>query len=32
MLAFYPKRAQEWLSAREGRASFVRFDHAETPS
>jgi oxygen-independent coproporphyrinogen-3 oxidase len=29
MLAFYPKRAQKWLSAREGRASFVRFDGAE---
>jgi oxygen-independent coproporphyrinogen-3 oxidase len=23
-LAFYPKRAQEWLAAREGRAGFVR--------
>jgi oxygen-independent coproporphyrinogen-3 oxidase len=29
MLAFYPKRAQEWLAAREGRASFVRFEGAE---
>jgi oxygen-independent coproporphyrinogen-3 oxidase len=28
MLAFYPRRAQVWLAAREGRAAFVRFDDA----
>lgn len=26
MLAFYPRRAREWLAAREGTAAFVRFE------